>query len=719
MKVSRIPYRLLIISLLSAALTPAGPFSASTDPYSGWETYGGHPDATRYSSLRQINTTNVSRLKVAWTYRTGEVDTTNKSQIQCQPIVVGSTLYATTARLNVFALDAATGRERWRTNLSDAWSGPTSWAGTNRGVTYWADGTDRRIFVAAGTFLFCLNADDGSPVRSFGTDGRIDLQRDLDYPKEQFFIVANTPGIIYKDLYITGMRLSEGTDAAPGHIRAYDVRTGRRRWIFHTIPQPGEPGHETWQDPTAHERVGGANNWAGMSLDAKRGIVYVPTGSATYDFWGGFRHGDNLYANCLLALDAATGKRLWHFQAVHHDVWDRDFPANPTLATIRKDGRTIEAVAQISKQGFVYLFDRVTGQPVFPIPETPVPATSPVPGEQLSPTQPLPSAPEPFMRQSFTERDLIDMTPAHRAEVLPRFRELDPHHLFAPPSQRGTLLFPGMDGGGEWGGAAYDPETNLLYVNANEVPWIIKMVPNPALASTGPHARGVAVYTSNCANCHGLDRKGNGGAFPNLTNLKNRLSAEQVGTLLKSGRGAMPGFGHLSEENRRALVNYLLDIAPEPADEKREVTGQSEQKPPYVMTGYQRFTTADGYPAIKPPWGTLTAIDLATGRRAWQVPLGEYPELTKKGIPLTGTENYGGPAVTAGGLVFIAATRDEKIRAFDKKTGKTLWEAPLPAAGYATPAVYEAGGRQYVVIACGGGKLGTRSGDSYVAFALP
>jgi quinoprotein glucose dehydrogenase len=730
---------LLAAGAVAVSLTTDPPAKRDAQAYAGWETYGGHPDATRYSSLSQINTGNVKNLQVAWTYRTGEIDTTNKSQIQCQPIVVDGVVYATSSRLNVLAIDGATGREVWRTNLSKAWSGPNSWAGTNRGVTYWADGTDRRIFVAAGNFLFCLNAADGQPVTSFGEGGRIDLQKDHDYHKEQFFLVANTPGIVYKDLYITGMRLSEGLDAAPGHIRAFDVRTGKRRWIFHTIPHPGEPGFETWKDKTAYKKIGGANNWAGMSLDEKRGIVYVPTGSATYDFWGGYRKGDNLYANCLLALDAATGKKLWHFQAVHHDVWDRDFPANPTLATIRKDGKTIDAVAQISKQGMVYLFDRVTGKPVFPIKETPVPSVSTVPGEELAKTQPIPTLPEPFMRMSFTEKDIIDITPEHHAEILGKFREMDPHHLFAPPSQRGIVLFPGMDGGGEWGGAAYDPETNLLYVNANEMPWAIKMVPNPTLTATGPHAKAQTLYASNCANCHGLDRKGNGGAFPNLTLLKGKRTPDEVGTVLKQGKGAMPAFAHLSDADRQALVAYLLDLksteptrvaggsnraeatpsVPTKGVEKKEVEGEAPLKAPYVMTGYMRFVTKDGYPAIKPPWGTLTAINLATGKRAWQVPLGDFPELTKKGIPKTGTENYGGPAVTAGGLVFIGASRDEKMHAFDKRTGELLWEMPLPAGGYATPAVYQAGGKQFVVIACGGGKMGTKSGDSYVAFALP
>ena len=723
---------------IALALTADPPVAFNPADFVAWDTYGGHPDATRYSSVSQINTQNVSQLKMAWSYQTGEVDTANKSQIQCQPIIVDSTLYATTSRLNVLALDAATGRERWRTNLSKYWTGQYSWAGTNRGVTYWREGDDQRIFVPAGTYLLCLDARTGQPITSFGDGGRIDLQKDLDYSKEQFFIVSNSPGIVYKNLIIMGMRLSEGLDAPPGHVRAFDVRTGKRTWIFHTIPQPGEPGFETWKDKTAYKKIGGANNWAGMSLDVKRGIVYVPTGSATYDFWGGYRKGNNLYANCLLALDAATGKRLWHFQAIHHDVWDRDFPANPTLVTIQKDGKFIDAVAQISKQGMVYLFDRVTGTPVFPIKETPVPDVTDVPGEELSKTQPVPTLPEPFMRMSFKEKDIIDISPEHHAEILEKFREHDPHHVFAAPSRRGIILFPGMDGGGEWGGAAYDPETNLLYVNANEMPWSIKMVPNPSLTATGPHAKAQSLYASQCANCHGLDRKGNGGAFPNVSALKGKRTVEQVSAVLKNGKGAMPAFAHIPDADRIALVTYLLDLKPtEPsrvagasnratatsgvptAGQKKEVEGEAPLKSPYVMTGYMRFTTKDGYPAIKPPWGTLNAINLSTGKIAWKVPLGELSELTKKGIPPTGTENYGGPVVTAGGVVFIGATKDEKFRAFDKKTGKTLWETQLPAGGYATPATYTTGGKQYVVIACGGGKMGTKSGDSYVAFALP
>ncbi|PMD95867.1 pyrrolo-quinoline quinone [Siphonobacter sp. BAB-5405] len=700
---NRFPRWLLLLGL-------AIPFFNHTDPgtdYSEWNTYGGHADASRYSSLTQITPENVSKLQLAWEYHTGQ-----PGQMQCQPIAINGTLYFTTANINVVAVAGATGKERWRTDLSDYWKGENAWAGTNRGVTYWKEGEEQRIFVSAGPNLFCLDARTGKPVESFGSQGKIDLQEDLDYDQKSFFIVSNTPGIIYKDVIIMGMRLSEGLDAAPGHVRAYDVRTGKRRWIFHTIPKPGEFGYDTWQDKRKLPFIGGVNNWAGMSLDEKRGIVYVPTGSATYDFYGGYRKGKNLFANCILALDAATGKRIWHYQTVHHDLWDRDLPANPNLVTFQKDGQLVEAVAQITKHGFVFVLDRATGKPVYPIPEKSVPMASELAGEQTWPTQPMPSWPEPFMRQAFHEKDIIDLSNEHHTEILQRFRTLKngANTMWEPPSRQGGILFPGFDGGGEWGGAAFDPESQYLYVNANEMPWTVTMVENKPTGNAGQQ-----LYASNCANCHGLDRKGNG-SIPAIDQVEAKYKPSDLATLLKTGRGSMPSFNHLSESNRSELVAFLL----KKGSEKKEVEAKtSALTPPYLMTGYSRFTTKDGYPGIKPPWGTLNAIDLNTGKIAWKVPLGEYAALKVKGIPATGTENYGGPAVTAGGVLFIAATKDEKFRAFDKKTGRLLWETSLPAAGYATPCVYQVDGKQYVVIAAGGNKVGTKPGDSYLAFALP
>jgi quinoprotein glucose dehydrogenase len=692
--------------------------SDQTKEFREWKTYGGDPKNHRYSALNQINTDNVQNLQVAWTYHTGVTDTSNKAQMQCQPIVIDGVLYATSSRISVLAIKAATGELLWQFDPFKHWGGENSWAGTNRGVTYWESGDDKRILCSAGSSLFALDAHTGQPIPTFGDSGRIDLQRDLDYHKDKFLIVANTPGVIYKDLYITGMRLSEGLDAGPGHIRAFDVRTGKRKWIFHTIPHPGEPGYETWEDKESYRKIGGANNWAGMSLDEERGIVFVPIGSASYDFWGGNRKGQNLFANCLLALDANTGKRLWHFQTIHHDLWDRDLPAPPNLVTITQDGKKVDAVAQITKHGFVFLFDRVTGKPLFPIQETPVP-TSDLKGEQAWATQPIPTLPKPYMRQNFEESDIIDISPEHQQEIAERFKKLRSGNMFIPPSTQGAVLFPGFDGGGEWGGASFDPESGLLYVNSNEMPWTITMQENQ-LATGGTLAdRGKNLYVGNCANCHGTDRKGNAQAFPSLVNLNKKYKEAQVVNILKTGRGAMPSFKHLADQDREALATFLLDLKKENKPvEKKELEADDAPIPDYSMTGYTRFLTKDGYPAIKPPWGTLNAIDLATGQIAWKVPLGEFAELTKKGIPQTGTENYGGPVTTAGGLIFIGATKDEKFRAFDKKTGKVLWETQLPAGGYATPCTYEIDGKQYVVIAAGGGKMGTKSGDSYVAFAL-
>lgn len=709
--------RLLCFGLSVLWLTACQKSSQNQTP-AEWPVYGGNAASQRYSPASQITPDNVKDLQVAWTFKTGDLDTANRGQMQCNPIVVNGTAYFTSAKVRVFAVDAATGQEQWRFDPFAWLGGQNSWAGTSRGLSYWAEGDEQRILVSAGNYLIALDARTGKPIASFGDKGKVDLQRDLDHHKEKFLIVSNTPGIVYKDLIIMGMRLSEGLDAPPGHVRAYDVRTGKRRWIFHTIPQPGEFGHNTWEDSTAWRRIGGANNWAGMSLDEARGLVFVPTGSATYDFYGGFRKGANLFANCIVALDASTGKRVWHYQTVHHDLWDTDLPAPPTLVTVKKDGKTIDALAQITKHGFVFVLDRATGEPVFPIDEKPVPASD-LPGEQAWPTQPMPRLPVPFMRQTFNEQDIIDISPEHRAEILPQFRALRSGGMFIPPSLQGAVHFPGFDGGGEWGGAAYDPARNWLYVNANEVPWILQMEPTLANKGDALHAKGALVYAGRCANCHGSDRKGNGAAFPSLLDLNKKYDAVKLSAFLRAGKGAMPSFAYLPPNDLANLVNFLLDIKTEAVADQKEVAGEAELVTPYTMKGYKRFVTRDGYPAIKPPWGTLNAIDLNTGQLVWKSPLGEIEALSKLGLPPTGTENYGGPAITAGGVLFIAASKDEKFRAFDMRTGKVLWETQLPAAGYATPAIYEAKGKQFVLIACGGGKLGTKSGDSYIAFALP
>jgi quinoprotein glucose dehydrogenase len=678
--------------------------------YTDWSHYGGPEDGSRYSSLAQITRENVSQLEVAWTYNTG--DATERSQIQCQPIVVNNLLYGSTPGLNVFALNAATGKEVWRFDPFEVLGGENSWAGTNRGVSYWESGEDKRILFGAGNWLMAVDAETGDPIPSFGDHGKVDLRKDLDTEREDFLIVANAPGVVYGDLLIIGMRLSEGLDAAPGHIRAYNIRTGVREWIFHTIPQEGEFGYDTWDSKTI-KQIGGANNWAGMTVDQERGIVFVPTGSATYDFWGGYRKGDNLYANSLIALNAKTGERIWHFQAVHHDVWDRDFPANPNLIRIQKDGKWIDAVAQISKQGMTYVFDRETGEPVWPIVETPM-TQSVMPGEFTSPTQPIPSFPEPFMKMVFDEGSILSLRPDWEADIRSQLAGAIFGDTWAPPHpDKPIVLFPGMDGGGEWGGASFDPTTQTFYVNANQIPWIIRMTPNADFENVGK-----SVYTNYCGNCHGLDRKGNPPAIPSLVDVKGKYTYDSLDLLLQKGRGAMPSFAHISTENRKVLMEYLLDKTTEEGDKQEMEGAQSQLFPRYYMDGYKKLVTKEGLYGSNPPWGLLTAIDMNSGKKKWQVPLGEIDSLSAQGFAPTGTENYGGPVVTAGGVLFIAATKDEKIRAFDKETGEILWEAKLPASGHATPAVYEMDGKQFLVIACGGGK-GTKSGDAYVAFSLP
>lgn len=678
--------------------------------YAGWSEYGGSEDAARYSSLSQIDRDNVSSLEVAWTYHTG--DASERSQIQCQPIVVNGLLYGTTPTLNVFALDAGTGAEVWRFDPFEVLGGENSWAGTNRGVSYWEDGEDKRILFGAGNWLLAVDALSGLPILGFGDQGKVDLRKDLDTEIEDFLIVANAPGVVYQDLLIIGMRLSEGLDAAPGHIRAYNVRTGMREWIFHTIPQEGQYGYDTW-DPKTVKQIGGANNWAGMTLDRLRGIVYVPTGSATYDFWGGYRQGDNLFSNSVLALDAKTGRRIWHFQAIHHDVWDRDFPANPNLIRIQKDGKSIDAVAQISKQGYVYVLDRQTGVPIWPIVETVVTQSS-LPGEVTSITQPIPSLPEPFMNLVFEEKDILNLTPDWEADIRNQLLNAKMGDTWLPPNaDHPIVLFPGMDGGAEWGGASFDPTTQTLYINSNQIPWIIKMTANSKFEEVGQ-----SVYTNYCGTCHGLDRRGNSSAIPGLLDLSRRYTPDSLRLLLQKGRGAMPAFGHISSEDQMILIDYLLGTAEANGDKNEMVSQKSRLYPRYYMNGYQKLTTRDGIYGSNPPWGLLTAMDMNTGKKKWQVTLGEIDSLSAKGFDPTGTENYGGPVVTAGGILFIAATKDEKIRAFDKETGKILWEVKLPASGHATPAIYEQNGKQFLVIACGGGK-GTKSGDVYMAFSLP
>lgn len=706
----------LLMAVLACVNRTAPSSIAATD----WKTTGGDAGNTRYSRLDQINRGNVGSLRVAWTYHTGDAPAGN-SQIQATPIVVDGVLYTTTPGLAVVALRAESGKLIWR---FDPFRNRDRENHANRGVVYWSSGTERRIFFSAGRRLYALDAGTGRPILAFGDSGWVDLAAGLSRDIGNSYILATSPGVLFEDLLIQGTRVGEEEGSAPGDIRAYDVHTGKIRWTFHTIPHPGEFGYDTWP-ADAWKTAGGANSWPGMALDVGRGIVYIPTGSATPDFYGGGRIGQNLFANTLLALDARTGKRIWHFQTVHHDLWDRDLPAAPNLLRLNREGKLIDAVAQIGKSGYVFLFDRQTGEPLFPIDEKPVPPSD-LEGEHAWPTQPVPRAPQPFARWWMSDSSLTNLSSGAHAGALERFRRLRPYDLFAPPSVEGTVLLPGFDGGGEWGGAAVDPETDIIYVNASDVPWILAMRPTQKISVSGiSHQSGEAVYMAWCASCHGADRKGRD-RTPSLTAVAGRLSDRQIHQLIDHGRGFMPSFAKLPEDEKQAVIAYLLG-RPEAAPGAVQTSSPAAPndsagqiaKAAYEFVGYERWRDSSGYPAIKPPWGTLSAIDLDHGSYSFRVPLGEHADLMAKGVPITGTEQYGGPIVTAGGLVFIGATMDERFRALDKKTGTVLWETSLPAAAYATPCTYSVRGKQYVVIAAGGGKLGTKSGDAYVAFALP
>ncbi len=612
-------------ALLAASafrVSNSGAQQPTPNPEHEWRVYGGNPAGTKYSPLDQINRTNVRKLKVAWTYHTGDSRRKPATTIECNPLVVNGVMYLTTAQLKLSALEAATGKLLWQYDPFEGTDEDVP-RGVNRGVAYWEDGNNQRIFFVARARLWALDAKTGKPIADFGQGGSVDLKRGLGRDISPLEYDVTSPGIVYKNLIILGSMCGEGPEpSAPGHVRAFDVRTGVMAWIFHTLPRPGEFGNDAWQGDS-WRTTGGANDWGGMTLDEKRGWVFVSTGSAAFDFYGGQRLGSNLFANCVIALDAATGKRIWHYQVVHHDLWDRDLPCPPALGTIKVGGKHVDVAIQPTKFGQLFVLDRQTGKPLFPIEERPVPPSD-VPGEQAWPTQQQVMKPPPYSRQTFTEDDITNISPEAHAYALDAFKK-SRSGTWCPPSLQGTIVFPGFDGGSNWGGGSFDPTTGWYYINSHNEPWIMTLVPAP-------------------------DNSG-----------------------------------------------Y-----------------------PYAHTGYNHFVDQEGYAAIKPPWGQLTAFDLNRGEIAWQVVLGEHKELTARGIPPTGTQNIGGSIVTAGGIVFIGSTQDKMFRAFDKTNGKLLWEAQLPAGGYATPCAYEAGGKQYVVIAAGGGgKPRTRSGDAYVAFALP
>ena len=696
-----------------------------------WSIYKADAASSSYSPLEQINKENVHQLKVAWIFNPGDTisGSTRFGSSECNPIIVDGIMYATSARHRLYAINASNGKLVWSFDPFNNEKG----GGVNRGVTYWEDGNDKRILFTAGDKLFAVNAQTGTLIISFGDSGKVSMNIGIRDDPKLISIKPTSPGIVYKDLLIIGNEVSELYGAQPGYVRAYNIRTGKLTWTFHTIPKPGEIGYETWPKD-AWKYAGGANDWGGMSVDEKRGMVFLATGSPTYDFYGADRKGENLFGNCIVALDANTGKHIWHFQTVHHDLWDYDLPAPPNLVTVIRDGKEIDAVAQCSKIGFLYVLNRETGKPLFPIEERKV-AASDVPEEEAWPTQPFPLKPAPYSRQSMTADDLTNFSAEAHDSLAKKFKELKYEGLFTPPSIRGTLNLPGTIGGSEWGGAAYDPATHIIYVNGNEAPEISllqKVEPNKELQNLSPYDAGKKIYMNYCVSCHKENRNGDA-VYPSLIDLQKRMTKDEVMNKIKQGSGKMPGFAGVIKGQEEAIIVFLFQMQNKKFSQKENDLEEMQKNNSshndaientkydsaiYLnVTPYADFTDRDGHPAIKPPWGTLNAIDLNTGEYKWKVPLGNDAALQQKGAPITGLPSMSGPIITAGGLVFFSGTRDKKLFAFDKLTGKLLWETTLPAAGSSTPCTYMSNGKQYVALSVGGNK--ENPAGYIIAFALP
>jgi quinoprotein glucose dehydrogenase len=687
-----------------------------------WGVYKADANSSSYSPLDQINASNVGQLKPAWTFAIKDMPQGSlPGNSQCNPIIVDGVLYATSSKQWAYAVNAETGEQLWSFDPFDG----RDEGDVGRGVTYWESGDDKRILFAGGDQLFALDARTGKPIATFGEKGKVNLNVGLRDDPEDISVTMTSPGIIYKDLIIIGCRVPDVYGAKPGYIRAYNCQTGKLVWTFHTVPLPGEPGYETWSKD-AYKHVGGVNNWAGMSLDTERGIAFLALGAPSYDFYGADRKGKNLYGNCVLALDAATGKHIWHYQTVHHDMWDYDLPAPPNLVTVRREGKEIDAVAQITKHGFVFVFNRETGESLFPIEERQVPASH-LPGEEAWPTQPFPLKPKPFARQWITEEDLTNYSAADHDSIIKKFRSIRYEGLFTPPDLKGTLMLPGTRGGAEWGGAAFDPATNLLYIRSNDAPDIQTIVnkDQQETRNLSVFDQGRSLYRTYCASCHGQDKKGTGPGYPSLVDLKNRMTRETTLDKIRKGGGVMPGFASvLSEKEEVAVLAFLHELGGNSTKVTKIEPSQTQKGQNQVgadkylnITAYTTWKDPSGNPALRPPWGTLHALNLSTGEYEWSIPLGNDEKRREMGAPETGQEGKAGPIVTAGGLIFISGSQDKKLRAFEKSTGKLLWETTLPGLANATACTYQVKGKQYVALSVGG----TEENPSgfIMAFALP
>ncbi len=686
-----LPEYQIIPAARPAELTPAAP--VDPESFRRWTRSQGDNGARRYSALKQITRDNVRDLAVAWTYHSGD----GATNVQCTPIIVDGLLYAPTPGRAIVAIDAATGVERWRRPLPPVQRVRLQDAPARRGLVYWPGDRENapRLLFGAGDWIYAADPKTGAPLAGFGEAGRTPIPTG-----------ATASGAVYEHVYVTCGLL--------GDAYGYDVRTGKPLWRFHSVARGDEFGADTWDGPQQ-----GANGWSGLSLDDARGIAFIAFGAARPDMIGVGRHGDNLFSDCVVALDVRTGRRRWHFQDVRHDIWDLDVCAPPNLVTLVRDGRRIDAVTGVSKSGHLTLLDRVSGKPIFPwrLRRAPV---SKLPGERTSPYQPDPELPEPITHMEFNPADITDRTPeAH--DFVQKIVEKSTYGFFQPFTEGVPNLYIGSRGGAEWSGAAIDVPTGRLYVTSNR--WVSRVTvltnEDRERDPRFPASAGERHYQLHCAACHGPNRGGLGIAPP-LYGLKHRLTDADVLAQLKTGKGAMPPNLILTDAEKQDLLDYLFRRH-QPPSRQPAADPSGDDRPQYMFDGFQFLVDHEGYPGIKPPWGLLNCYDLNTGKVLWRSPLGEHEKLTQQGVPKTGRHNLGGASVTAGGLVFVAGTADEKLRAFDADTGAELWSAKLPFAGTAAPAIYEVGGRQYVVItATGGGRVGGPSGpgDAYVAFAL-
>lgn len=703
-----------------------------------WSIYKADKESSSYSPLVEINRKNVKDLRPVWTFKPGDaVDGANSSMSESNPIVIDGIMYFVSGRHRLYALEARTGDSIWSFDPFNGGAG----GGVSRGVTYWEDinnKDDRRILFTGGDELFALDALTGKVIDSFGDKGKISMNVGLRGDPSKISVKPTSPGIVYKNLIIMGAEVSELYGAEPGYIRAYDIKTGNLEWTFHTIPKPGEKGYETWPKD-AWKYAGGVNNWAGMSLDEDRGMVFLALGSPAYDFYGANREGKNLFGNSVVALNASNGEYIWHYQTVHHDLWDYDLPAPPNLVTIEKGGKKIDAVAQTSKLGFLYLFNRDTGAPLFPIEEREVPPSN-MPGEHAWPTQPFPLKPDPYARQYVSKDDLSYYSQASYDSLLKEFSSFRYEGLFTPPDTIKTLVFPGSRGGSNWGGGAFDPTTGVIYVKSSDSPEISHLkemrVREGSLESSSLYDQGKKFYQSFCISCHGADRNGQEPNYPSLKRLplkKDSVSIARVLNKIKDGSGEMPSFASVLPGEEEAITAYLFELKNEKikketasdrenifVNEVRANEGPDDKLDTFKrylnVTAYGHFRDSKGRPSIKPPWGTLNAINLNTGDFEWKIPVGNYPELQDGNAP-TGTGGSAGPIVTAGGIVFLTGTQDKKIFAFDKDDGELLWESELPSSGTATPSTYMVGKKQYMTVVAAGNR--EEPGGYIITFSLP